>query len=90
MSLASQYKNPSAVIAFFETEDGKLIMDYFIATRNSNIKQLRKAKELKDIFYAQGAADAADAVVNIPQDIREYFQAIRDGKIKPKSEGGDK
>lgn len=83
MSFVNELKTPGEVLRFFDTADGKYIIEYFREAMYSSIRQLRKAKEEKDIFYAQGAADACEKIANIQKDIKEYLDGVRSGKIKP-------
>ncbi len=82
MSLVSEFKNPGAVLQFLDTADGKYLVEYFRVMVEVNIRQLRRAKEKKDIFYAQGAADAAEKIADLKKDVLQYQDDLRTGKIK--------
>jgi dihydroxyacetone kinase-like predicted kinase len=85
MSLVSELKTPGAVLQFLDTADGQFIMAYFREQMESSIRQMRRAKELKDIFYAQGAADASEKIADLKKDLKQYLDDVRSGKITPAS-----
>lgn len=82
MSLTSRFKSPTAVKQFLESPDGEILVGFMTEMRDKAIRQLRKTNELKEIFYAQGAADGADVIVKLRENIMQYQADIASGKIK--------
>lgn len=91
MSLVEKLNNPVAVQQWLRSADGQQVVEYFKEMAAVSMRQCvsRKA-ELDDIRYAQGAYDAAIKIVKLDEDIKQYLDDVRSGKIKPQSGGGAK
>jgi hypothetical protein len=82
MSFVSRFKSPTAVKQFLDSPDGIIFVGYFTEMHAKAIRQLRKSNELKEVFYAQGAADVSDRIVKLREEIIQYQNDIASGKIK--------
>lgn len=88
MSLIERLKNPVAIQQWLRSADGQQIVEYFRDLTASSMRQcVRKSSTIDDIRYAQGSYDAASQLVKLDEDIKQYLDDVRTGKIKPQSGG---
>ena len=70
-------KSPSTVVAFFDSVDGKMILDGFQEKYDHAMRQLRRGESLADLRYAQGILDALTLLLDIKKEIREHQEKVR-------------
>lgn len=88
MSLVTSLKNPVTVKQWLQSADGKELVGYFRDLMAASMRQCVNHKAtLDEIRYAQGSYDAAKKLVSLEDDIQQYLNDIRDGKIKPAQAG---
>lgn len=84
-------KNPVAVQQWLRSVDGQQVVGYFKDLAAKSMRQcVSRSATLDDIRYAQGSYDAAIKMVKLEEDIKQYLDDVRSGKIKPQSGEGAK
>jgi hypothetical protein len=82
MSLVTSIKNQEAVLRFFDTPDGKVIIQYFLDMKTAAERTLYGSDDEKALFKAQGVVYVAHTMINLKREILRYQEDVRTGKIQ--------